>query len=74
MVLLAVVGCISIAIAGGASLLPFGDAGPGRIADRTTAQAEPLRSPDKGIIHVTDQTPVRVVGAPFAPNTNPRQR
>lgn len=24
--------------------------------------------------HLADQTPVRVVGAPFVPNTNPRQR
>jgi len=74
MVLLAVVSCISMAIAGGASLLALSDAKPLRIADRTTVQSEPAQSPDKGIIYVSDQPTVRVVGAPFVPNTNPRER
>jgi hypothetical protein len=25
-------------------------------------------------VYLADQTPVRVVGAPFVPNTNPRER
>ena len=79
MVLLAVVSCISMAIAGGASLLAFSDAKPLRIADRAAVQSEPAQSPDKqspdkGIIYVSDQPTVRVVGAPFVPNTNPRER
>ncbi len=74
MVLLAAVSCISLTIAGGASLLAFSDAKPVRIADRTTVQREPAQSPDKGIIDVSDQPTVRVVGAPFVPNTNPRER
>jgi hypothetical protein len=44
-----------------------------RLADRTTAPAQPP-SADKRIISVGDQPPVRVVGAPFVPNTNPRER
>ena len=75
MVLLAVVTCISVAIAGGASLLGSGDTKAVRFADRTTTAAvERAPSPDKGIIYVNDQLPVRVIGAPFVPNTNPRER
>jgi hypothetical protein len=29
---------------------------------------------DKKPVYVADRTPARVVGAPFAPNTNPRER
>jgi hypothetical protein len=75
MVLLAVVTCISVAIAGGASLLGSGDTRAVRFADRTTTgPVERAPSPDKGIIYVNDQPPVRVIGAPFVPNTNPRER
>jgi hypothetical protein len=74
MVLLAVVTCISVAVAGGASLLGSGDTTSVRVADRTAGQIEQPRSPDNGIIYIGDQPSVRVVGAPFAPNTNPRER
>jgi hypothetical protein len=74
MVLLAVVTCIGLTIAGGASLLGFGDTTPVRIADRTASRAEPAPSPDKRIIYVADQPQVRVIGAPFVPNTKPRER
>ena len=74
MVLLAVVACISVTIAGGAALLGVTDSKPVRLADRVGTRVEPAASPDKQIIYVTDQPPVRVVGAPFVPNTNPRER
>ena len=73
MVLLAVVTCISVIVAGGASLLGFGDTKPVRLAERAAARAE-SPPPDKRMIYVTDQPSVRVVGAPFVPNTNPRER
>ena len=75
MVLLAVVTCVSVAVAGGASLLGYGDSKAVRFADRTTTgRVERAPSPDKGIIYINDQPPVRVIGAPFVPNTNPRER
>ena len=80
MVLLAVVTCISVTVASGATLLGLTDSKPVRLADRTASRAapapsaEPAPSPDKRIIYVADQPPVRVIGAPFVPNTNPRER
>jgi hypothetical protein len=74
MVLLAVVTSFSVAIACGAALIGFADNKPLRIADRMTGRVEEAPSPDKRIIYVSDQPPVRVVGAPFVPNTNPRER
>jgi hypothetical protein len=74
MILLAVVTCVSLAVAGGASLLRSGDTSAVRFADRTAGRIEQAPSPDKGIIYVNDQPPVRVIGAPFVPNTNPRER
>ena len=74
MVLLAVVTSFSVAIAGGATLLGFAGNTPVRLADRTTGGVEQAPSPDKRIIYVNDQPQVRVVGAPFVPNTNPRER
>ena len=73
MVLLAVVTLISVVIAGGASLVGSTDTRPLRFADRTTSYAEQAPS-ERRIIYVSDQPAVRVVGAPFAPNTNPRER
>jgi hypothetical protein len=74
MVLLAAVTVFSVAIAGGATLIGFADNKPVRLADRMTGRVEEAPSPDKRIIYVSDQPPVRVVGAPFVPNTNPRER
>ena len=42
-------------------------------AGPTSALAQP-RSADQPIINVSDQPPVRIIGAPFVPNTNPRER
>jgi len=75
MVLLAVVAlfAVAVAVAGGATLIGPTDSKVARLADRTTAPAQPP-SADKRIISVGDQPPVRVVGAPFVPNANPRER
>jgi hypothetical protein len=74
MILLAVVTSISVAIAGGAMLVGPADDNPARLAERTTGPTEQAASPDKRIIYVTDAPPARMVGAPFVPNTNPRER
>jgi hypothetical protein len=74
MVLLAVVAALSVAIAGGAAALGFADNKPAQFADRTTSRFEPSPSPDKRAINGSNQPAVRVVGAPFIPNTNPRER
>lgn len=74
MILLAVVTCVSVAIAGGATLLGFTDSKPVRLADRATSRVEQAPSPDSRIITVNDQTSVRVIGAPFVPNTKPSER
>ena len=74
MILLAVVTSISVAIAGGAMLVDAADGNPARLADRTSGRIEPAASSGKRIIYVSDAPPARMVGAPFVPNTNPRER
>ena len=74
MVLLGAVTFVSVAVAGGASLLGFGDTKPYHLTDRTTGRIEQAPSLDKRIINASEQPPVRVIGAPFVPNTNPRER
>lgn len=59
MILLAAVALVSVAIAGGMALLE-----PAPV--QATAQATPA--------YLADSTPVRVVGAPFVPNTDPHRR
>jgi hypothetical protein len=79
MVLLTVVALVAVVIASGATLVGPNDNKPLRLADRTTAPeptsavAQP-RSADQPIINVSDQPQVRIIGAPFVPNTNPRER
>jgi hypothetical protein len=73
MVLLAVVTLFTVAVAGAASLVASTEKTI-QFADRTIARSKQLPSPDKPIINVSDQPPVRVIGAPFVPNTNPRER
>jgi len=72
LILLAAVTLVVAVIAGGANLLGFTDK-PARFADRTI-RSEQTTALDKPIIYVSDQPAVRVVGAPFVPNTNPRER
>ena len=74
MVLLAAVTCISLTIAGGVSLLGFEDTKQVRLADRANVRTEGASPSDKRAINIADQPPVRVIGAPFVPNTNPRER
>jgi hypothetical protein len=74
MVLLAIVASFSVAVAGGAALLGLAGNTPVQFADRTTGVVEQAPPPNKRIIYVNDQPPVRVVGAPFVPNTKPRER
>jgi len=74
MVLLAAVTLVSTAIAGAVALLePAHSAGrePIYLADRAT----PAPPADRKPVYLVDQTtPARVVGAPFVPNVNPRER
>ena len=74
MVLLVAVTLVSTAVAGGAALIGASDTKPVRLADRTSGYTAEASSPDKRIINASDQPAVRVVGAPFVPNTNPRER
>ena len=59
MVLLAAVALVSLVVAGIVTLLT-----------PVTSPQEIASSP----AYLADSTPVRVVGAPFVPNTNPRER
>jgi hypothetical protein len=58
MVLLAAITLVSVMVAGGLALL---DPAP-----QPAVASQPA--------YLADSTPVRVVGAPFVPNTNPRER
>ena len=70
MFLLAVVTVFTVVIAASASLVGPADNAPIRFA----ARAEQASTPDTPIVYVADQPAVRVVGAPFMPNTHPRER
>jgi len=59
LVLLAAVALVSMVVAGIATLF-----------EPVTAKQEIESTP----AYLADSTPVRVVGAPFVPNTNPRER
>jgi len=73
MILLAAVALCCFVIAGTVALFEptqaqIGQAGIGQaqIGENRVAHNRPL--------HVVDQAPVRVIGAPFVPNVNPRER
>ena len=70
MFLLAVVTVFTVIVAASVGLVGPSDKAPVRFAAR--AEQEPAA--DKPIVPVTDRPAVRVVGAPFVPNTNPRER
>ena len=75
MVLLGVVALCAVVIAGGASLVGPVEPKTAHFAERAAVPAGQTPSPDnQKIIYVADQPSVRVVGAPFVPNTNPRER
>jgi hypothetical protein len=73
MALLAIVTLFTVAIAGGAGLMDRSDKTI-QFANRATTRTEPARPADKQLTYVADQPPVREIGAPFVPNTNPRER
>jgi hypothetical protein len=73
MVLLAGVTLLSVAVAGAAALLEPTSA-TGKSAPVYASSAAAASSAEKQPLRLVDQTPVRVVGAPFVPNTNPRER
>ena len=88
LVLLAGVTLVSVVIAGGAALLepaagkskPFylaaAASSPSAAAAPSPSASAAATAPaaEKQPARLADQTPVRVVGAPFVPNTNPRER
>ena len=71
LVLLAAVTLVSTVIAGAAALLE-----PALAASRSGSFYAAAAAPSANVTpaRLVDQIPVRVVGAPFVPNTNPRQR
>ena len=72
MFLLAVVTVFTVVIAASSSWVAPKDKAPVQFAERTTrAEQAPA---DKPVGYVADQPAVRVVGTPFLPNTNPRER
>lgn len=80
LVLLAGVTLVSVVIAGGVAVLqPASAASKSRPAYAAAAAPSPsasvtATSPRENPSRLADQIPVRVVGAPFVPNTNPRER
>jgi hypothetical protein len=74
MILLAAVTLVSAGIAGGATLFGTAVTKPTQFTDRSVAYADPAKSPNQRTVYANDQPSVRVVGAPFVPNTNPRER
>lgn len=74
LILLSVVTLVAMVIAGGAALLDTGAVKANYLADRTAPRAEQAPSPGNRIVYVADQPRVRVIGSPFVPNTNPRER
>ena len=70
MVLLAAVTVFTVIVGAGAGLL-----GPNHPRAVQFAAAWPEPAADKPTVYyISDQAAVRVVGAPFVPNTNPRER
>ena len=71
MVLLAAVTLLSVAVAGAAAWLE-----PATATGNKPVLASSATTPSSTAqpVVLVDQTPVRVVGAPFVPNTNPRER
>jgi len=70
MVLLAAVTLLSVTVVSAAAWLEPAATGNKKPVLASSATPSPAEQP----VRLVDQTPVRVVGAPFVPNTNPRQR
>ncbi len=72
MILLAAVTLICSAVACGATLVGPPDTRTAHLAGKLSAYDAP--SADRRITRVSQEPPVRIVGAPFVPNTHPRDR
>ena len=72
MVLLAGVTLLSVAVATATAWLE--PASAGKSTPDYASSAAPPSSVEKQSVRLADQAPVRVIGAPFVPNTNPRER
>ncbi len=72
MVLLAGVTLLSVTVATAAALLE--PASASKSAPAHVSRAIAPSSGEQHLVRLADQPPVRVVGAPFIPNTNPRER
>jgi hypothetical protein len=57
-----------------ATVTLFGLAVAGMVNMLEPAPAPPPSTEASKPVNLADQTPVRVIGAPFVPNTNPRER
>jgi hypothetical protein len=66
MLLLGAVTAFSLAVSG---IVYVAKPEPGPAPRAPVNQAEALKP-----VHAVDQGPVRVIGTPFVPNTNPRER
>jgi hypothetical protein len=73
MILLASVTLLSAAVAGAAALLQPASAASKSKPAYVSSAAAPASGENQSV-RLADRTPVRVVGAPFVPNTNPRER
>ena len=78
LVLLAGVTLLSATVAAAAALLEPASAAnksaPAYVASTMPTSTGETSSNDKPPVRLADQAPVRVIGAPFVPNINPRER
>jgi len=72
MFLLAIVTVFTVVIAASSGWVAPKDKAPVQFGARATATEQ--TATDKPVVSVADQPAVRVVGTPFLPNTNPRER
>ena len=64
----------NIALLGAATLLSVAAAGIVALLDPVSAPASAMSRPVTNRAPADDQIPIRIVGTPFVPNTNPGQR
>ena len=74
LVMLATVALFTAVMAAGAAFMERSAAAkkPVYLADQTVGNVAP--SAGKQSVNLADPGPVRVIGTPFVPNTNPRER
>lgn len=64
----------NIALLGAVTLLSVAAAGVAALLDPAPTSANAAPRPAANQASLQDPAPVRIVGTPFVPNTNPRQR